>query len=167
MLDFLHILAPENIFQRFSEIREPKALHYPRQYSIMCCSSLLYNCILHFSDSLLCNSISFDKTENLNQYNLKMTTAPIVNSVLMYDPNKTAFSRFQGPAYDKVRVLLQHMNATVTAKIHKYLGFTDMNGEPQEFFKDIFFGAADFVPNPMALRFGRYKHIRTKSIICA
>lgn len=45
------------------------------------------------------------------------------------------------------------MNATVTVKIHKRLGFTDTDGEPHGFFRDIFSGDADFLLNIMALRF--------------
>lgn len=82
-----------------------------------------------------------------------MATFPNNNRNLKYDTTRTGFEKFRGYVYDRTLVLLKHLNAQATVKIHGSFGLIDANGQPQGFFKDIFSGDVDFVIHSVLLRF--------------
>lgn len=86
--------------------------------------------------------VFFEKTKNLNGYNLKV--AMYVNQVgYRYNRTKKGFNRMDGSGFNIICSALVHVNATITAKASAAYGFFNDNGVPQGPLKDVLSGSVD------------------------
>lgn len=76
------------------------------------------------SDLALCRKLFYDKVKDLGDYNLKMVTFND-SKLNRYDGKKSGYGRCESASLKIMCIMLEHIGATVTAKIHMYrtLGF--------------------------------------------
>ncbi|KAJ8664986.1 hypothetical protein QAD02_006648 [Eretmocerus hayati] len=112
------------------------------------------NIVQHLSNQgpVSCDVIFFDKTLNLNGYNLKAVLSKNSKNY-RYKENQTGWDRFQGPDFEIFSTLLERLNATVTVKMYNTLLFADKkNKTPLGPAKDIWSSEADLWMNSFAIR---------------
>ena len=100
-------------------------------------------------DYPVCNSLYFDKTNDLNGYNLKVV---LIRDKLfyVYDETKYGYERCSG-YYKIICLILKEINATVTVKLAVAYGYVDST--PHGTFKDVLSHTADVLMNPILIRY--------------
>lgn len=100
------------------------------------------------SDPLSCSNIYFDKTNNLNGYELRALHMGL-NSV---DDTKISSHKCTDGDPEIICSILNRINASITTKISHEFGSVNERGEPFGPLKDLLTGLADFTFNPFFLR---------------
>lgn len=94
------------------------------------------------TESSICGAIYFDKTKNLNNYNLK---AVLNNDSFLFHwkKMKTGYDSFDGIAFNIMCSMLDHIHATITIKFNEYYGYVDELGEAHGQIEDVTSGDVD------------------------
>ena len=135
----------DNIYAQFVKFR---------MYYRNILSTLITKCLIFFRmkeintykffkiDNCICDDLYFDKTSDLRGYNLKV--AGIEDGIILrYDQTKTGYGRFTGMINEIVCTVLNIINATVTIKWSKSLGFINNHGKLIGSLNDIAEGTVD------------------------
>lgn len=94
----------------------------------------------------MCDDLFFDKTKNLDGYNLK-TALFRIPYVYEYNETKIGYDIFYGAHYTIICTILKHVNASITVKKSKSAGFLDGHGKPQHMLGDVLSSTVDLALN--------------------
>lgn len=92
----------------------------------------------------LCGDIYFDKTKDMNNYNLKTVIYNHSEEGFRWDEMKAGYDRCDGIAFNILCSVLSRMHSTITVKISDNAGWYNGLGEPQGQEKDIFSSSVNF-----------------------
>ncbi|OXU17639.1 hypothetical protein TSAR_012985, partial [Trichomalopsis sarcophagae] len=98
--------------------------------------------VQYTGQSLACRNLFFDKTSNLNGYNVKVAYA-LYENAYRFQPAKAGYNRFDGSDFKLITTVLNHINATVTAKEYSTWHYLDEYGRLDGIGRDLSFGYID------------------------
>ncbi|OXU30034.1 hypothetical protein TSAR_017030 [Trichomalopsis sarcophagae] len=124
----------------WSEVRTRESINTP--WTLFACP---VNALLKFGqreDNNVCSALFFDKTTDLNGYNLKIISM-IDERSFPYDKTKEGYSRCYSIPCRMLFIILSHINAPITFKIASEHGYVDEYGQPHGPLKDVLSGLVD------------------------
>ena len=113
--------------------------------------TLLEHQLNNLVDTLVYDTMNFDKTRNLFGYNLK-SSVHVGSKFITLDKTKNHFNSLIGKYGDIARIVLTHINASVTIKLYDFGGFVDEDYKPHGVLKDQEEETTDFILPAMYLR---------------